>query len=399
MLVYPKKIVYLVLLLMFSMTSVYAELKDIVSPNIVINLPSRMLELYSGNTFIKEYSVAIGKPSTPTPIGQFTIIDMEKNPTWVPLGRDYVVVSGPDNPLGYRWMGFFELYGVHGTNAPGSIGQIVSNGCIRMQEENAEELFEVVKKGTPLRINYDRIKVKVNGAGQATIGVYPDVYNRKVVTLWEVNEKLAEAGLKGLASETFLLTVIREEADRQVLFAQVHNIKVNGKLLMERAVTINNNRYVPAWAIAKTINAEIIWNEKEQRVWKDKRNVPGIVKGDIIYVNEESIKELFYGDVVYNGNENCLEINTLVTIVNGKSFGRDAEVIGGILALPILPLAGFLGKVVTYDTATNVLMLQGQKVPISLIDDQPYIQITKINKYFKANVFLDEQKHVIEITD
>lgn len=398
MLGYPKKVLYLVLLLMFSMTSVYAELKDIVSPSIVINLPSRMLELYSGNTFIKEYPVAIGKPLTPTPIGQFNIIDMEKNPTWVPFGRDYVIVSGPDNPLGYRWMGFFELYGVHGTNEPWTVGQVVSNGCVRMREENAEELFEVVKKGTPVKINYDRIKVKVNSAGQATIGVYPDVYNRKIVTLWEVNEKLAEVGLKGLASDALLLKVIREEADRQVVFAKVHNIKVNGKLLMERAVTINNNRYVPVWAIAKTLKSGIIWDDKTQMVWKDKHSAPGIVRGDIIYTNEENIKELFYGDVVFNENENCLEINTLVTIINGKPLGRDAEVLGGILALPILPLADSLGQVVTYDVTTNVLMFKGQKVPISLIDDQPYIQITKINEYFKADVFWDEQKHVIEIT-
>lgn len=398
MLFYSKRVLHLVLLFMFLMTNVYAELSNIVSPRIIINLPSRMLELYSGNTFIKEYPIAIGKPSTPTPIGQFAIIDMEKNPTWIPLGRDLVVPSGPDNPLGYRWMGFFELYGIHGTNEPWTIGQVVSNGCIRMREESAEELFDVVKKGTPIKINYDRIKVKVNNAGQVTLGVYPDVYNRKTVTLWQVNEKLAEAGLQGLANDKLVLKIIREEADRQVFFGRVHNIKVNKKMLPERAITVGDSRYVPAWAIAKALNSNIVWDEKTQLVWKGKRSAPGVVKGEIVYINEENSKELFCGDVVFNEKENCIEINVLLTMINGKLFDHDTEVIEGVLALPIFPLADSLGKAVSYDAATKDLLLQGQKIPLHLIDDQPYIQINKINEYMKADLFWDQQKNVIEIT-
>lgn len=398
MLFYPKKVIYVVVLLMFLTTSVYAELKDIVSPNIVVNLPSRMLELYSGNTLIKEYPVAIGKVSTPTPLGQFTVIEMEKNPTWIPVGRDIIVPSGPDNPLGYRWIGFFELYGVHGTNEPWTVGQVVSSGCVRMREESAEELFEVVKKGTPIKINYDRIKVKVTSSGQVSIGVYPDVYNRKIVTLWEMNEKLAEVGVKGLVSDKLLLKIIRDEADGQVVVATIHNIKVNGKMLTERAVTIGENRYVSVWAIGKALNSNIVWDEKTQMIWKDKHSTPGFVKGDILYMYDENIKELFHGDVIFNEGENCLEINNIMTIVNGKSLGREVEIVGGVLALPVLPLADGLGKVLTYDDLGKTITFEGRKIPITLIDDQPYIQITKINEYLKAEVFWDESKHVIEIT-
>jgi L,D-transpeptidase ErfK/SrfK len=309
MLVYPKRILCLLVMAMFCVTTVYAEIKDIVSPSIVINLPSRMLELYSGNTFIKEYPVAVGKPSTPTPIGQFKIMDMEKNPTWVPFGRDYVVVSGPNNPLGYRWMSFFELYGVHGTNEPGSIGQVVSNGCIRMQEENVDELFEVVGKGTPVRVTYERVKVKVDSEGLVTIRIYPDIYGIKTLGLREVANKLGEVGLKGFVSEAFLLKVMREETGQQVILAKVHNLKVNGKLLKERALSIDNVRYMPVWAIAKELGSDITWNEKTQMVWKDKQSTHGVLKGDIIYINEQSIKELFDGELFFTDIENCLEFN------------------------------------------------------------------------------------------
>ena len=304
-----RKIMYLVLLLMLLATTVYAEIKEVVSPGIVINLPSRMLELYSGNTLIKEYPVAIGKPSTPTPLGQFNVIYKEINPTWIPEGRGYTVLSGPDNPLGYRWIGFFELYGIHGNNAPWSIGQAVSNGCIRMQEENVEELFEVVKYGTPVRITYDRIKVRINSQGQATIGVYPDIYDRKKVTLSEVNDKLTELGLKDLANEALLLQVIREEADNQVPFAKLHNIKVNETLLTQHAVTIDSTMYVPVWALAMAFKTNIAWDEKNKMVWKGKHMVSGVVKGDIIYINAQSIAKIFGGQQVFNLTENILEIN------------------------------------------------------------------------------------------
>ena len=304
-----KKVLYLVLLLMFSATTVYAEVKDATTPSIIINLPSRMLELYSGNTLIKEYPVAIGKTSTPTPLGKFNVIDKEINPTWIPSGRGYTVLSGPDNPLGYRWIGFFDLYGIHGTNAPWSIGQAVSNGCIRMQEENVEELFEVVKYGTPVTVIYDRIKVKIDSQGQATVGVYSDIYGLRTVTIADVNDKLAEFGLKGLASEALLLQVIRDEADKQIPFAKLHNIRVNGTTLIEWAVTIDRNIYVPVWAIAVAFKSNIVWDEKNQMIWKGKHAASGVVKGDTIYINKESIATLFGGQQVFKETENYLEVN------------------------------------------------------------------------------------------
>jgi len=398
MLFYLKKVLYLVLLLMLSVTTAHAELRDTVSPSIIINLPSRMLELYSGNTLIKEYPVAIGKQSTPTPVGQFNIIYKEKNPTWIPPGRDYTVESGPDNPLGYRWMGFFELYGVHGTNEPGSIGHVASNGCVRMKEENVEELFDVVKIGTPVKITYDRVKVEIDSKGQATLGIYPDVYGRKVVTVGDVNDKLAEVGLRGLASDPAVLQIIQDEADRQIPFANVYNIKVNGKLLVERGLTIGGTHYVPACPVAQALKSNIRWDQKAQLIWKDNHKTNCILKGDILYIKEDGIKDLFYGETVFDSSKNFLEINALQTTINDKILDENLEVMDGILALPVLPLANALGQVVTYDAVNHVLLLQGQKIPIGMIGDRPYIQITKINEYLKAYVYLDEQKHVVEIT-
>ena len=82
--------------------------------------------------------MAIGKPSTPTPEGNFVIANKIFNPGGV---------------LGSRWMGLnFGSYGIHGTDAPWFIGQMISHGCIRMHNNHAEELFSFVNVGTPVFI-------------------------------------------------------------------------------------------------------------------------------------------------------------------------------------------------------------------------------------------------------
>ncbi|MGI6119929.1 MAG: L,D-transpeptidase [Desulfosporosinus sp.] len=101
---------------------------------IVIHTASRRLELYKGNQLIKIYPIAVGKASTPTPIGHYTIVTKTLYPGGV---------------FGSRWMGLsIPHYGIHGTNNPASIGQAISKGCIRMHNRDAENLFEHVKIGT-----------------------------------------------------------------------------------------------------------------------------------------------------------------------------------------------------------------------------------------------------------
>lgn len=300
-----KKIVCLIFLLLLIVVPVSAE--QISSPQVIVNLPSRTLQLYSGTALIKEYPVAIGKPSTPTPLGSYTITSKEKNPTWIPPGRGYVVESGPDNPLGYRWMEFLPLYGIHGTNAPWTIGMAVSNGCIRMKEEDAEELFEVVKYGTSVKITYERIKINVDSQGQASIGIFSDLYGYQNLSLANVDDKLAEYGFKGFVSETVLLSMLRGETGKQVPFAKVHTLRVNDKTLREKAITVGDTTYVPAWAVAVACNSNIVWDEQKQLIWKGKRGINGVIKGDIIYSKVEEISSLFGLESVFK-EDNSLEL-------------------------------------------------------------------------------------------
>lgn len=122
---------------------------------IVVSLEDRKLALVENGQVKKVYSVAVGKPSTPSPVGSFTIAHRVANPTYHHNGR--TVLPGPGNPVGTRWMGLsIPGYGIHGTNEPNSIGKPVSHGCIRMARKDLEEFYELVSVGNAVELVGER---------------------------------------------------------------------------------------------------------------------------------------------------------------------------------------------------------------------------------------------------
>jgi hypothetical protein len=113
---------------------------------IVVSLEDRKLALLEDGQVKKVYPVAVGKPSSPSPEGTFTIERRVANPTYKHNGK--VVPPGPGNPVGSRWMGLsIHGYGIHGTNEPRSIGKASSHGCIRMAKADLEELYPQLHVG------------------------------------------------------------------------------------------------------------------------------------------------------------------------------------------------------------------------------------------------------------
>ncbi len=104
---------------------------------ILINLAEKMLYLYLDNQLHRSFPVAIGKPSTPSPTGNFKITEKVINPGGV---------------FGTRWMRFYKDYGIHGTNNPASISRAVSNGCIRMNNADVNYVYSLVPVGTEVTI-------------------------------------------------------------------------------------------------------------------------------------------------------------------------------------------------------------------------------------------------------
>jgi lipoprotein-anchoring transpeptidase ErfK/SrfK len=132
-----------------------AAFKDV----IVIDRSANRLYLYNRIKLHRTFAVATGQAIYPTPRGTFHIVVKWKNPWWYPPTQDSwakglkPVPPGPDNPLGTRWMGISAPgVGIHGTDAPSSIGYSLSHGCIRMQVPDAEWLFDHVEIGTTVHI-------------------------------------------------------------------------------------------------------------------------------------------------------------------------------------------------------------------------------------------------------
>jgi lipoprotein-anchoring transpeptidase ErfK/SrfK len=113
---------------------------------IVVSIPDRKLALVEDGRVLKTYDTAVGAMNSPTPSGEFTITMRLPHPTW--WGPKKVVPPGRSNPLGTRWIGISKKgYGIHGTNSPDSIGRAASQGCIRLRNEDVEELFEMISVG------------------------------------------------------------------------------------------------------------------------------------------------------------------------------------------------------------------------------------------------------------
>ncbi|MGA2130693.1 MAG: L,D-transpeptidase [Bryobacteraceae bacterium] len=118
---------------------------------IVVSIPDRKLALVEDGRVVKVYPVAVGAAATPSPLGDFTVIDRVMHPTW--YGPHKVAPPGKRNPLGPRWIGLSRKgYGIHGTSNPRSIGHAASHGCIRMNNSDVEELFGLVAVGDAVEL-------------------------------------------------------------------------------------------------------------------------------------------------------------------------------------------------------------------------------------------------------
>ena len=123
---------------------------------IVISTEERRLYLVTRPGEAIEYAIGVGRPGFEW-AGTKTISRKAEWPSWTPPSEmrkrrpdlPAYMSGGIDNPLGARAMYLgSSLYRIHGSNEPDTIGQAVSSGCIRMTNEDVEDLYDRVKVGT-----------------------------------------------------------------------------------------------------------------------------------------------------------------------------------------------------------------------------------------------------------
>jgi lipoprotein-anchoring transpeptidase ErfK/SrfK len=122
---------------------------------IIISIVDRQLAIINHGQVVKTYPIAVGARGTPSPDGDFVIINHARDPIY--RGGDMEIPPGKDNPLGTRWMGLsLKGYGIHGTNVQSSVGKAVSHGCFRMRKQDVEELYTLVQVGDTVMVRRER---------------------------------------------------------------------------------------------------------------------------------------------------------------------------------------------------------------------------------------------------
>ena len=125
-------------------------------PHVLVDLSARWLLLLLDDEVIAAWPVGVGKPGSETPAGRYRVGEKSENPTWFRAGQQPVPAGDPRNPLGTRWIAWLTLegekthLGFHGTRDPESIGQDESEGCVRMLNRHAEELYEILPKASEI---------------------------------------------------------------------------------------------------------------------------------------------------------------------------------------------------------------------------------------------------------
>ena len=157
---------------------------------LVINIPEMRLYLFPSDTYPGErvpvltWPIGIGAEEAPSPVGPFTVKSKDENPTWVVPASILrtmenpraVIPPGPDNPLGdYRIRLSIDVYAIHGTNDPWTVGRLTTHGCIRLYPEDIERLYPLVEPGTPGEIVYQPVKFG-QARGRVYVEVHQDVY-------------------------------------------------------------------------------------------------------------------------------------------------------------------------------------------------------------------------------
>ncbi len=123
---------------------------SVVPNEIVVDLSDRLLRARHGDETLMSAPVAVGSPSTPTPVGEF-YVDISLDDPGGSYGTWMLSVAGFSDVLTDFGGGIGQI-AIHGWSDESVIGQAVSNGCIRMPNGVIERLAPLAPVGTPVTI-------------------------------------------------------------------------------------------------------------------------------------------------------------------------------------------------------------------------------------------------------
>lgn len=116
-----------------------------------VNATTNRLRVWEGDELKVDTAVVAGTQYTPTPLGRFYINEMQKTDSWSAYGSWILSTNGFSDTL-ERFGGEVPIFALHGTPYAETVGQDLSNGCIRMPNDVVEYLAENMPVGTPVDV-------------------------------------------------------------------------------------------------------------------------------------------------------------------------------------------------------------------------------------------------------
>ena len=137
---------------------------------LVLHRSSRQLILLEQGQLRLRVPAAVGTQGWETPLGEHRVLFKAVDPVWRHPGTGALVPPGGRNPLGSRWIAFYQdcsnpggwdgekvvqvrgcsHVGLHGTPHRWTVGWAVSHGCVRLYDEHIRRVFDLVDVGTPV---------------------------------------------------------------------------------------------------------------------------------------------------------------------------------------------------------------------------------------------------------
>jgi L,D-transpeptidase ErfK/SrfK len=192
---------------------------------LVINIPEFRLYMFPTDTQLGErapimtWPVGLGAEHAPSPIQAFRVKSKDEKPTWVVPDSIYVkmeepkrvVPPGPDNPLGdYRIRLDFDLFAIHGTNDPWSVGRLTTHGCVRLYPEDIEYLYPLVDRGFPGEFVYQPVKIGER-KGRVFVEVHQDIYTMFPDLQAHAQSVVTKANLAGRVDADRLAMAVQQQ--------------------------------------------------------------------------------------------------------------------------------------------------------------------------------------------
>lgn len=155
-----------------SLARIPADLFQTGGVQLVLDRTHRQLMVLKDGQLTHRFPAAVGTVGWETPAGRHRVLEKVFEPIWVHPVTGERIGQGDRNPLGSRWIGFHrdckgrngwdgERYldiqgctvaGFHGTPYRWTVGRAVSHGCVRLYEEHVQEVFNLVRPGTPVTV-------------------------------------------------------------------------------------------------------------------------------------------------------------------------------------------------------------------------------------------------------